>query len=149
MSNIFPKERERDLIGINNSPCSSDKAMIIDYMEKGFLENIIDLFSHDTTCFSLIVDMLADERIRVRIGATALVEHFAISHNEHLSRLIPNIAQLLNNSNPTIRGDSAYILGLIRQPSCLPYLEMHKEDENMIVREIIEEAIDEIKGQRL
>lgn len=133
------------MTGINESPCSSEKSMIIDYMEKGFLDNIIDLFAYDTSCFPLLIDMLSDERLRVRIGATAMFEHFSISHNEHLSKLIPDIAKLLEHPNPTIRGDCAYILGIIRQPACLTYLEMHKNDENTIVREIIQEAIEEIR----
>ncbi|HIJ59023.1 MAG TPA: HEAT repeat domain-containing protein [Nitrospirae bacterium] len=133
-----------------NSPHNSntlDNSMIIDYMEKGFLDNIIDLFIYNTSYFPLILEMLTDERLRVRIGATALVEHFSISHNEHLLRLIPDIAKLLKHKNPTIRGDCAYILSLIKDPSSLPYLEAHKDDENNIVRQIIEEAIVEIKGQ--
>lgn len=48
--------------------------MILDHMDKGFLENIIDMFKKDETLYPVLISMLRDERMRVRIGATALVE---------------------------------------------------------------------------
>jgi len=39
------------------------KMMIADYMEKGFLENIVDMFKHDRSLSPLIADLMRDERI--------------------------------------------------------------------------------------
>ena len=50
------------------------KTMIADYMEKGFLENIIDMFKHDKTLYLFIGELMTDERVRVRLGMSALVE---------------------------------------------------------------------------
>jgi len=52
------------------------KTMIADYMEKGFLENIIDMFRHDGSLYSLVGELMTDERVRVRLGMSALVETF-------------------------------------------------------------------------
>ena len=122
------------------------KQMILDHMELGFLENIIDMFRADEKLFPIITDMLQDERMRVRLGATALVEELHKSHADRLAEEIPAFAELLKFENPTVRGDAAYVLGMLRNKAALPFLEARSEDENEAVREVILEAIAEIKG---
>ena len=73
-------------------------------MEDGFLDNIIDMFKHDKSLYSLLGDMLKDERSRVRIGTIALIETLCTEDRANLLSAIPNITQLLNDDNPTIRG---------------------------------------------
>lgn len=97
------------MIGINEEL----KSMISDYMQKGFLENIIDLFKHDKSLYPLIIDMIKDNRIRVRIGAFALVEELLKQSSEDLRELTPLIMPLLNDPNPTIRGDAEYLLEIL------------------------------------
>lgn len=121
------------------------KAMVLDYMGKGFLENIIDMFKHDEGLFPLIIDMIKDEKVRVRLGATALVEELIKQKPEPLIRLIPDIATLLKSENPTVRGDAAYLLSIIRHRDALPFLINAENDENPNVREIVKEAINNIQ----
>lgn len=121
------------------------KTMVLDYMEKGFLENIIDMFKHDEGLFPLIIDMIKDEKVRVRLGATALVEELIKQKPEPLIRLIPDIATLLKDDNPTVRGDAAYLLSIIRHKDALPFLINAENDENPNVREIVKEAINNIQ----
>lgn len=121
------------------------RGMVLDYMEKGFLENIIDMFTHDETLFPLVVDMIRDERMRVRLGATALVEELAPKKQQPFVKLIPDIGALLKSPNPVVRGDGAHILGLIKHRDALPYLLAAREDADRNVREIVVDAIEEIK----
>lgn len=123
------------------------KQMVLDHMELGLLENIIDMFRADTTLFPLITDMLQDERLRVRLGATALVEELQATHPALLAEQIPALGELLKFQNPTVRGDAAYVLGLLKNDKAIPYLEAASEDENASVREVVLEAISEIRGQ--
>lgn len=122
------------------------KKMVLDYMEKGFLENIIDMFKHDASLYPLIIDMIRDERIRVRLGVTVLVEELAKVKPEPLIRLIPDIASLLQDVNPTVRGDGANLLDIIKHKDALPYLLNAESDEDDNVRMIVREAIKEISG---
>ncbi len=122
------------------------KIMILDYMEKGFLENIIDMFKHDESLFPLIIDMIKDERVRVRLGATALVEELIKQKPEPLVRLIPDIAILLKYENPTVRGDAAYLLGIIRHKDALSFLVDVENDEDPSVKEIVRDAMQDIKS---
>jgi hypothetical protein len=115
-------------------------------MEQGFLENILDMFRHDISLFPLISNLMGDERGRVRIGTVALVEILKQNHYSDILTALHSIAKLLKNPNPTIRGDVAYLLGIIGHADALPYLsEAFHNDEEQIVKETIKEAIEEIK----
>ncbi len=120
--------------------------MIADYMEKGFLENIIDMFKHDKGLYSIIGDILEDERSRVRLGTVALVETLKETDFDHIVTAIPGIVRLLKNRNPTIRGDTAHLLGIIGHKDALPFLLEASDDENEMVKEIIEESIEIINS---
>lgn len=122
------------------------KAMVLDHMEKGFLENIIDMFKHDESLYPLVVDMVRDERMRVRLGAIALVEDLVQERKPLFVPLIPGIASLLQDPSPTVRGDGAYILSLLRHREALPYLLEAQQDPDDTVREIIEDAIRDIRS---
>jgi HEAT repeat protein len=118
--------------------------MIADYMEGGFLENIIDMFKHDRSLYSLLHHLMSDERGRVRLGAVALIETLKDEHYEDIVKIIPSIAALLKDPNPTIRADAAYLLGIIGHKDALPYLEEAQKDEIAPVRQVISEAIEEL-----
>ena len=120
------------------------KTMIADYMEKGFLENIIDMFRHDSRLYLLVGDLMKDERMRVRLGISALVETLAKEDPDNVVRSIPGIATLLKDDNPTMRGDAAYLLGMTGNRAALPFLSAASDDGNDSVREIVKEAIEEI-----
>lgn len=120
------------------------KRMVADYMENGFLENIVDMFKHDRDLYLLIGDLMKDERMRVRLGITALVETLAKEDPENILVAIPSIASLLKDENPTLRGDAAYFLGIIGHPDGLPSLMSVIEDESADVREIARESVEEI-----
>lgn len=117
------------------------KAMIADHMEAGFLENIIDMFKHDRSLFSLLSYLMADERGRVRLGTVALVEEMKKQCHKEIIEAIPFIADILKNPNPTIRADAVYLLGVICHKDCLPHLFSVQDDENTLVREAVMEAI--------
>jgi HEAT repeat protein len=122
------------------------KTMVLDYMDNGYLENIIDMFKHDESLYPLVIEMIRDERVRVRLGAVALVEELIKTNREALVRLVPAIGGLLEDSSPTLRGDAAYVLGIIGHAEALPFLLSAKDDTNRFAREIIGDAIHEITG---
>jgi len=121
------------------------KAMLIEYMGKGFLENIIALFKQDRSLYRFIADILGDENLRVRLGATALVEELVGSHGEELRAAVPGIIELLKHENPTIRGDAASVLGIIKDPSAIGALRVCLQDVHPGVREVARDALSEIE----
>lgn len=121
--------------------------LIADHMENGFLENIIDMFRHDSNLYQLIADLIQDERVRVRIGITALMEELKKLDAENISGAVPVLLPLLDHAEPFVRGDSANLLGIIGDRNTLSYLEKVLADENENVRLIAKEAIEEIHQQ--
>jgi hypothetical protein len=119
--------------------------MIADHMDGGFLENIVDMFKSDDSYYPFIGFLLGDERGMVRIGTVALVETLKDEYADNVLKAVPGIAELLRNANAVIRGDAAYLLGIIGHTDALPFLEGAKDDENKLVRETIEESIEDIK----
>ena len=122
------------------------KKMIADYMENGFLDNIVDMFKHDRSLYEFIGDLMTDERMRVRIGVTALIETLKRDDSENIPKAIPYILPLLKDKNPVIRGDAAYLLDLIGDKGAIPFLKELINDEDSNVKIIAKEAIEDIKS---
>jgi HEAT repeat protein len=120
------------------------KTILADYMENGLLDNIIDMFKHDQSLYAYIGDLIADERIRVRIGATALVESLRKEDPENVNKAIPHLLPLLKSETPVIRGDAAYLLGIIGNRDVVPFLNEIINDADTNVRMIAKEAIEDI-----
>jgi HEAT repeat protein len=121
------------------------KKMIADYMEGGYLDNIIDMFKHDESLYECVGYLMTDERMRVRIGATALIETLR-KESENVRKAVPYILPLLKDENPVTRGDAAYLLGIIGEKDTIPYLEEVLDDKDSNVSLIVKEAIDDINS---
>ncbi len=120
------------------------KDMLIEYMGKGFLDNIIALFKQDTSVYRFIPDMLGVEQLQVRLGTVALVEELTAGHREELRAAVPGLIALLKHPNPTIRGDAASVLGTLKDGSAKEALEQCLGDEHPMVREAAREALADI-----
>ena len=122
------------------------KKLIADYIGDGFLDNIVDMFKHDKSLYSLIGELMSDERIMVRIGISALVETLRKEDPENVSRALPSIIPLLEDENPILRGDAAYILGIIGHTDAIPFLRKTSQDEHVHIRTIAKESIEDIEA---
>ena len=120
--------------------------MIADYMEGGFLDNIIAMFRQDGNLYAHVGELLTDERMKVRIGVTALLETLKTEDPENVRKAMPYILPLLQNKNPVIRGDTAYLIGLIGNNEEIPALQKLIGDEDENVRSIVSEAIQDIQS---
>ena len=118
--------------------------MLIDYMGRGFLDNIIALFKQDATVYRFIPAMLGDGNMRVRLGAMALVEELVAGYRHELRAAIPGLVELLKHENPTIRGDVASALGIIKDTSAVDALQACLRDTHPGVREAASDALAEI-----
>lgn len=121
------------------------KAMLIEYMGRGFLDNIIAMFRQDGSLFRFVADMLGDENLRVRLGTVALVEELAAERGTDLRRAVPGLIELLKHDNPTIRGDAASVLGTIKDGSARAALEACLQDSHPGVREAARDALADIR----
>lgn len=116
--------------------------MIADHMENGFLENIIDMFKHDAGLYALVADLIRDERIRVRIGITAMIEELKKADPLRVAQAVPGLVPLLRDERASIRGDAANLLGIIRDPSAITGLQALLDDPDPNVQWIAGDAIE-------
>src|SRR3972149_1933988 len=123
------------------------KKLIADHMENGYLENIIDMLKHDSILYSYIGELMKDERLRVRIGTSALIETLSVEDPENVSKAIPSLHPLLKDQDPIRRGDAAHILGMIGNKDAIPFLKEIENDEVVNVRIIARESIEEIESK--
>ncbi len=114
--------------------------MLRDYMENGFLENIMDMFKHDPSLWGAVPQMITDKRSRVRIGTIALAETFNCEHSSEILKALPAIALGLKHKEPTIRGDVVYLLDILSLKESIPYLKvaLEEEDNEVVRNEILE-----------
>ena len=121
------------------------QSMLVEYMGKGFLENIIALFKQEPELMRFIPALASADEMTVRLGATALVEEMVRDHREQLRAAVPGLIELMNSDKPTVRGDAAYLLGLIGDRAATEGLRRLLQDAHAAVREIAEEALREIQ----
>jgi len=125
------------------------RALIADHMEAGFLENIIDMFLHDPGLYNLVGELIQDERVRVRIGVTAMTEDLAVRDRGNVVRAVPHLLPLLDHPEAVVRGDASNLLGIAGDPVAVPFLQKVLADDDHNVRFIALEAIEEINlGKR-
>jgi len=94
--------------------------------------------------YRFIPDLLGDGNMRVRLGATALLEELAVEHRSELRTAVPGLIELLKHENPTIRGDAASALSIIKDPSVVDALQTCLQDDHPDVREAAREALLEL-----
>ncbi len=117
-----------------------------DFLEKGLLGNLVSLFTADPSLYPLLRELLGDEKIGVRLGTSALVESLAEEGAPHDARAAKALLPLLESSRPVLRGDAAYLLGVIGRTEALPGLRPLLDDDNEDVREAAAEAVERIEG---
>lgn len=121
------------------------RSLIADHMEAGFLDNIVDMFRHDSSLYGLVGELIQDERVRVRVGVTAMIEELKSRDSDNLSKAVEPLLPLLEHGEAFVRGDAANLLGIAGNESVIPFLERALSDENQNVRLIAQEAIEEIR----
>ncbi len=129
---------------MQNGPQTDLRQLIADHMENGFLENIIDMFRHDSALYDLIGDLIQDERVRVRLGTTALIEEMRRSDPDRVGRALKNLLPLLQHEDAVVRGDAANLAGIIGDPGALPLLRRLLRDDDRNVQLIAEDAVRDI-----
>ncbi len=120
--------------------------MLFEYLDKGYLENIITFFEHEPSELYLIPRMIKDERLRVKVGAFAIIEELKEKKPEILKSIVPALIELLSSPEKNIRADAAYALEIIADPeSKEALLEALNREQNSEIKEFITDALKSIQ----
>lgn len=115
--------------------------VIGDFLEQGLAENIAAMYRQNPELHRLTGELLRDERFMVRMGVAVLYEELAATRPGELDRAIPNLAPLLADPLPYVRGEACNILGLIKTPEARALLETMVADPDPQVREIVADCL--------
>ena len=124
-------------------------ARVAEFLGKGLLDVLVDLFKADPALYGLLGELLASPEMGVRLGTSALVEDLAVSDPDRRPLAAAALAPLLAGADPVRRGDAAWLLGFVGGAAELAALEsLADQDPNADVREAAAEAVEKIKGSR-
>ncbi len=121
--------------------------MLADGLADGLLENVLALLRQEPHQAPLLAGLVADERVRVRMGAVAAVEVLLEESAGGLEALADALAPLLTSDGATLRGDAAYLLGLVGQARHLDALTPLLHDPHPDVAALAKEAAEAIRGR--
>jgi hypothetical protein len=121
-------------------------ARVAEFLGKGLLDVLVDLFKTDASLYALLGELLASPEMGVRLGASALVEELAVVDPGNRPLAAAALASLLTGADPVRRGDAAYLLGFVGGAGELPALDaLAMRDPNADVREVAAEAAEKIR----
>ena len=115
-------------------------------LKLGKLDETQRYLEQETGRYASLLDLLSDPDtgVSVKLGISALLEDK--TGTEVLQReLFPRLIELANHNDQNIRGDACYFLGLSQNPLALPALNEKLQDTSPDVREIAQEAIEQIE----
>ncbi len=122
-------------------------ARIAEFLGRGLLDVLVDLFKSDPSLYGLLGELLADPQMGVRLGTSALVEELAVADPGRRGLAAAALAPLLAAQDPMRRGDAAWLLGFVGGASEQAVLDnLADKDPNADVREIAAEAAGKIRG---
>jgi glutaredoxin len=84
-------------------------------------------------------------KLEVRLGVNALLESHA--NTPALRNLLPQLAELTRHTDHRVRADACHLLGLTGSAAARTHIEVCLKDAHEEVREIAEEAMEELQKQ--
>jgi hypothetical protein len=114
------------------------KKVIKDFLEMGYVENIVAMFRRDPRYYAWTGEILDDERFNVRLGVSVLFEELQPLQPERLVLAIPSLALLLQSASTLIRGEAINVLGIIGTDEAISLVREMLGDPSPQVREMAE-----------
>jgi hypothetical protein len=120
------------------------KKVIGDFLEMGYVDNIVSMFRKEPQYFDWTGELLQDERFNVRLGLTILFEELSSIEPRLLARAVPSLATTLTSESPLIRGEAIGILGIIGTSEAKRLITQMKDDPSPQVREMVALSLEDI-----
>jgi hypothetical protein len=121
-------------------------ARVAEFLGKGLLDVLVDLFRSDPSLYALLRELLSSPEMGVRLGASALVEELAVVDPDRRGLAAAALLPLLGAADPVRRGDAAWLLGFVGGAGELAALDtLAAQDPNADVRDAATEAAGKIR----
>jgi len=118
--------------------------VIQDFLEMGYVDNIVAMFHRYPEHYLLTGSILDDERFNVRLGVSVLFEELKLRQPDQTALSIPSLLPLLKSDQPHIRGEALSVLGIIGGTQALEHIKTMTDDEQPQVREMASEILQDV-----
>lgn len=116
-------------------------------LREGGYKHAVAFIAGDTQRLKSLLAIVAnpEANISVRLGVSALLE--AHANTPELQALLPQLAELTFHTDHRVRADACHLLGLTGSVSARTYVAACLNDANEEVREIAQEAMQELTAK--
>lgn len=113
-------------------------------LREGGYQHAAAFIAADTSRLKPLLSIIANPaaNISVRLGISGLLESYA--NTSDLQRLVPQLAELTRHIDHRVRADACYLLSRTGSAAARSYVRACLNDANEEVREIAEEAMEEL-----
>ena len=117
-------------------------------LKQGGYQQAVAFIAEDTQRLKPLLAITANPgaSLEVRLGVSALLE--AHANTPALQKLLPQLAELARHADHRVRADACHLLGLTGSAAARPYVEICRNDAHEEVREIAEEALEELEKRK-
>jgi hypothetical protein len=117
-------------------------------LKEGGYPHAVAFIAGDTQRLKPLLAIIAnpEANISVRLGVSALLE--AYTNTPELQALLPQLADLTRHADHRVRADACHLLGLTGSAAARDHVAACLDDANDEVREIAEEALEELETAR-
>ncbi len=116
--------------------------VIADFLDMGFVENIVAMFRQETRYYRWIDRLLADERFAVRLGVSVLFEYLVQERPQEVGLALPSLVAALDSDLARVRGEAVSVLGIIGTDEALAHVRAMVNDPDPQVAEVARDILD-------
>lgn len=120
-------------------------SVIKDFLEMGYVENIVAMFYQEPRYLEWTGAVLDDERFNVRLGVSVLFEELQARKCSHLDRAVDSLKKLLDSDQSLLRGEALSVLAIIDGPELGGIARRMSRDDDPQVREIAADIIETLE----
>ena len=117
--------------------------VIADFLEMGYVENIVAMFKQDNRYYQWVGELLEDERFAVRLGVSILFEYLIEDRPNEVSLALPSLTSALQHETALVRGEAASVLAIIATNDAIALVRMVKNDPDAQVAAIAQDILTE------
>jgi HEAT repeat protein len=118
------------------------------WLREGQLTKVIETLDRVPAALADLLPVIADPaaNMNLRLGASAAFERQA--GTAALKALVPALGLLAAHTDPRVRADASYLLGLSGTPDAEKYLIARRDDPDAEVREIVADSLHALNPDR-
>ena len=125
-----------------------EKVYLYEMLIDGNVDKVIDYIKQTPHALQTVAKFMldADAKINLKLGVGVIFEEFA--SDALVDTVIPQLLAYIDSDDARVRGDACHYLSLIGRDEFVPVFEECLLDDNVDVREIAQESLDELLLKR-